>query len=237
MSDSLAVLLLTTGSIGFFHTIMGPDHYLPFIAMSRSGQWSPTKTIWVTILCGLGHVFSSVLLAFIAIIFGLSVLNLELIETFRAIVAGWLLIVFGLVYMIWGIKGVLKNKLHDHSHFHIDGKQHQHEHAHTGNHSHVHEEVEKKNITPWILFLIFILGPCEPLIPLIMYPALNNDIPGVIMVTFTFTLITLGTMLGIIVISFYGINLVPYKKLERYTHAIAGLTIFLCGLGLQFLGL
>jgi hypothetical protein len=52
MSDSLTILLLTTGSLGFFHTIMGPDHYLPFIVMSRSGKWSNKKTIWVTILCG-----------------------------------------------------------------------------------------------------------------------------------------------------------------------------------------
>ena len=237
MSDSLAILLLTTGSIGFFHTIMGPDHYLPFIVMSRSGRWSSSKTIWVTILCGFGHVLSSVLLAIIAVAFGLSVLNLELIESFRGIVVGWALIAFGLVYMIWGLKKSLKNKVHEHPHLHIDGRQHKHEHAHTGNHSHLHEETEKKNMTPWILFLIFILGPCEPLIPLLMYPALNNDISGVIMVTVIFTLITLATMLGIVVISFYGINLLPYKRLERYTHAIAGLTIFLCGLGIQFLGL
>lgn len=237
MSDSLAILLLTTGSIGFFHTIMGPDHYLPFIVMSRSGHWSFQKTIWVTILCGFGHVLSSVVLAIIAIAIGLSVLNLELIESFRGMIAGWALIAFGLLYMIWGIKRSFKNKIHEHPHLHVDGKQHQHEHAHTGNHSHLHEKTEKKNITPWILFLIFILGPCEPLIPLLMYPALNNDLPGVIMVTVVFSLVTLVTMLGIIVISFYGINLLPYKRLEQYTHAIAGLTIFLCGLGIQFLGL
>ena len=62
MESTLFLLLVSAASIGFFHTIMGPDHYFPFIVMSRSGQWSSTKTIWVTILCGFGHVLSSVLL-------------------------------------------------------------------------------------------------------------------------------------------------------------------------------
>jgi sulfite exporter TauE/SafE len=237
MSESLVVLLLTTGSIGFLHTIMGPDHYLPFIVMSRSGKWSYKKTIWITILCGFGHVLSSVALAMIVIVLGLTVLNLELIESVRGSIAGWALITFGLVYMVWGIKRSFKNKVHVHRHLHTDGKLHEHKHAHTANHSHLHEETGKINITPWILFLIFILGPCEPLIPLLMYPALNNNISGVILVTAIFTMVTLVTMLGIVLISFYGIDLLPYKRLERYTHAIAGLTLFLCGFGIQFLGL
>jgi len=237
MFDSLTVLFLTTGSIGFFHTIMGPDHYLPFIVMSRSGQWSKKKTIWVTILCGFGHVISSVVLAVIVIVFGHTVMNLELIESIRGTVTGWAFISFGLVYMIWGIKQSVKNKAHVHTHVHIDGKIHEHEHVHTKNHSHIHEQERQKNVTPWILFLIFILGPCEPVIPLIIYPALKDNIPGVIIVISIFTLVTLVTMVGIILFSFFGLNLLPYKRLERYTHAIAGLTILLCGFAIQFLGL
>jgi len=237
MPESLTVLLLTTGSIGFFHTVMGPDHYLPLIVMSRSGQWSPKKTVMITLLCGMGHVLSSIVLAVIGIALGMTAMNLELIESVRGMVAGWALITFGLVYMIWGIKSAQKNKVHEHPHIHIDGKLHKHLHTHTGNHSHLHEETTKNNITPWILFLIFVLGPCEPLIPLLMYPALNNDISGVILVSAIFTLLTLVTMLGIIIMSIYGIDLLPYKRLGKYTHAVAGLTIFLCGLTIQFLGL
>jgi sulfite exporter TauE/SafE len=237
MSDNLAVLLLTTGSIGFFHTIMGPDHYLPFFVMSRSGRWSYKKTIWVTLLCGFGHVLSSVALAAIGIALGLTVMNLDLIESVRGTIAGWALIGFGLVYMIWGIKKSIKNKTHVHDHLHINGKLHKHKHVHTSNHNHLHEKTGKKTITLWILFLIFVLGPCEPLIPLLMYPALNNDMSGFFLVTLIFTLVTLVTMFGIIIISFYGVNLLPYKRIERYTHAIAGLSIFLCGFAMKFLGL
>ena len=92
-------------------------------------------------------------------------------------------------------------------------------------------------ISPWILFLIFILGPCEPLIPLIMYPALNHDIFGTVMVSIVFTLITIVTMLGIVLVSIYGIKIAPVSSFNRYTHAIAGTTVFLCGIAIQFLGL
>ena len=34
MDGQLNVLIITAASIGFFHTLFGPDHYLPFIMMS-----------------------------------------------------------------------------------------------------------------------------------------------------------------------------------------------------------
>jgi len=33
MSNELMILLVTAASIGFFHTLLGPDHYLPFIVI------------------------------------------------------------------------------------------------------------------------------------------------------------------------------------------------------------
>ncbi|MCH7764784.1 MAG: hypothetical protein IIB95_13800 [Candidatus Marinimicrobia bacterium] len=49
------ILLLTAASIGFVHTIIGPDHYLPFIMISRARSWSFQKTIFITLLCGMGR--------------------------------------------------------------------------------------------------------------------------------------------------------------------------------------
>ena len=39
MNDSIALLSVTAISIGFFHTILGPDHYLPFIVLSEA-KWT-----------------------------------------------------------------------------------------------------------------------------------------------------------------------------------------------------
>jgi hypothetical protein len=44
-------------------------------------------------------------------------------------------------------------------------------------------------------------------------------------------------MLGMVVISLWGINRLALKNMERITHALAGGSICLCGLAIQFLGL
>lgn len=237
MSNELWVLILAAASIGFFHTLFGPDHYLPFIVMSKSGQWSLRKTSLITFLCGLGHVLSSVLLGFVGVVFGIAVTKLEILESFRGNLAAWLLIAFGLVYFIWGARRAWRNKAHHHLHSHKNGDDHEHSHSHHTGHVHAHVEKGKKSMTPWVLFTIFIFGPCEPLIPLLMYPAAKGGFWNIIIVTGVFAAVTIGTMMSVVLISAFGINFVPVLKLERYTHALAGATIFLCGMSIQFLGL
>jgi len=236
VSAEIQLLAITAASIGFFHTLFGPDHYLPFIVMAKARKWSMVKTTWVTIACGVGHVGSSVLLGLIGIAFGIGINRLTGIESVRGTIAGWLFIAFGLVYFIWGIRKAYRNRPHKHIHVHDDGSYHSHQHVHQNRHVHVHEE-KKKQLTPWVLFIIFILGPCEPLIPLLMYPAARNSTSGLILITLIFGLVTLVTMLSVVLVSTFGINFLPLGKLERYTHAIAGAIILLSGIGIQFLGL
>lgn len=237
MPEDLMILIAAAASIAFFHTVFGPDHYLPFIMMAGSGKWSIRKTAVVTFFCGLGHVISSVILGFLGIMLGVAVSQLEAVESVRGDIAVWALIAFGLVYFVWGIRRALRNKPHTHIHSHIDGDEHVHTHTHMEHHSHVHKPGSKKKMTPWVLFVIFVLGPCEPLIPLLMYPAAKNSIPAVILVSGIFGAVTITTMLGIVLISCFGFHYVPSARLERYTHAIAGATISLCGLSILMFGL
>jgi sulfite exporter TauE/SafE len=233
INNEITILAVTAASIGFFHTLMGPDHYLPFIFMAKARKWSLIKTTWITSVCGLGHVGSSVLLGSLGIALGIGVNKLELIEGFRGNIAAWLFIFFGLGYMIWGLWRAIKNKPHIHFHTHKDGSIHKHEHSHQQDHDHIH----KKNITPWILFTIFVFGPCEPLIPILMYPAAQSSTEGVVIISLIFSVVTVFTMLVVVLLSSFGINLLPFGKLERYTHALAGGIIFISGVGIVFLGL
>jgi nickel/cobalt transporter (NicO) family protein len=242
MSDALVLLMITAASVGFFHTLTGPDHYVPFIVMAKARKWSALKTIWITIVCGIGHVGSSIIIGLIGIAAGIAVSKIKFVEGFRGNVAAWLFIAFGLVYFIWGLWKAYKNKPHKHFHLHGDSEvylhKHSHEHAQTGEkHAHKHTADSKTNLTPWILFTVFVFGPCEPLIPLVMYPAAKESISGMLMVTATFSFFTIVTMLSIVLISLFGINFIPMHTMERYMHAIAGGTILLCGLAIEFLGL
>ena len=96
---------------------------------------------------------------------------------------------------------------------------------------------DKINLTPWILFTIFIFGPCEPLIPLVMYPAAKHNYGQLTLVTIIFSAVTIITMMTLVLITSFGIKLLPMKAMEKYSHALAGGTILLCGLGMLFLGL
>lgn len=236
MNDSIVLLSVTAISLGFVHTILGPDHYLPFILLSQAKKWTIRKTMIITFLCGLGHVLSSVVLGLVGIAVGISVTKLVSVESFRGNIAAWLFIAFGLVYMIISIRNLIRKKKHTHSHFHIDGEKHDHEHDHYNEHTHIHQEDPVKT-TPWILFLIFVFGPCEPLIPILMYPAAENNISGAVLVSILFSVVTIGTMMSVVLAFKLGLSKINLKPVEKYSHLIAGAMIFFSGLAIQFLGL
>jgi sulfite exporter TauE/SafE len=236
MNSSIALLSVTAISIGFVHTILGPDHYLPFIVLSQAKKWSLRKTMIITFFCGIGHVLSSVILGLIGIAVGVSVSKLVAVESFRGNVAAWLFIAFGLVYMIISIRNLIRKRKHSHPHFHYNKGEHLHEHDHHYEHTHIHEE-EVFKTTPWVIFLIFVFGPCEPLIPLVMYPAASHNFQGAVIVSILFSIVTITTMMSIVLAFNLGLNKINLKPVEKYSHLIAGAMIFFSGLAIQFLGL
>jgi nickel/cobalt transporter (NicO) family protein len=236
MSNEIAVLAGTAAALGLVHTVIGPDHYVPFIALSKSRGWGAGKTALITFLCGLGHIFSSIILGFAGIALGAAVFSLEAIESYRGEIAVWFLIIFGFTYGVWGLHRALRSKKHEHAHAHGNGELHTHTHSHVMDHSHLHAG-KNKSVTPWVLFIIFIFGPCEPLIPLVMYPAAEHNMGAVAMVAGIFGAVTVATMLGMVLGAYYGLSKLSVPGLAKYGHALAGGAILLCGISVKFLGL
>lgn len=230
---NLMPFLFLALSIGFVHTLLGPDHYLPFIALSKARRWSLQKTILITLGCGLGHVLSSVILGFLGLGFGWAVGELVSIEDQRGTMAGWLLLSFGLLYMLWGVRKGILGQTHTHV---IDGKIVSHSHDEGPHESNESEHVDKHRVTPWMLFLIFVFGPCEPLIPILMYPAVQKDVWTLLGVVIAFAVSTLLTMVGVVWLAYRGLNFVKLGWLERWTHAFAGGAISMVAAGMVFLG-
>ncbi len=244
--DTLTALCVTAAVIGTMHTLLGPDHYVPFIAMSRVREWPLPKTIAITMMCGLGHVIGSIALGSLGIAVGLAVGGMEAVEAIRGSIAGWLLLGFGLCYLAWGVRRAYKPRPHAHWHEHEDGTVHRHEHQHDADHSlprfdaprhrhtHAHDSpASEKSITPWVLFAIFAFGPCEPLIPLLMYPAAELSWFGVATVTAVFALATIGTMTTIVVLTVVGLARVSVPWLTRWSHATAGAALAACGIAIK----
>jgi hypothetical protein len=237
VAETGSILVATAFSVGCLHTLLGPDHYVPFAAMARCDGWSARKTLWVTAMCGLGHVLGSVLIGSIGLLVGAALLRLELLESFRGEGAAWLLIGFGLAYLTWGLVHASRGRSHAHLHRHADGTVHCHEHAHDLGHRHVQPGVAdaasdpspRQSLTPWFLFLIFVFGPCESLIPLLMYPAAESDLLAIVLVVSAFAVATVGTMLAAVLVLVFGLRLIRVPDLHRFGHALSGLAILVCG--------
>ena len=139
----------SAASVGFIHTILGPDHYLPLVAMARTNGWSGPKTATYTAFCGFSHVLGTILIGSLVFLLGLAFFNIETVQSIRGDFAGCFLLLFGAIYFAWGVRWVIRKKrLKEDS-----------------------EKVESQpstfsRCTPFALFIFFILGPCEPLIPI-----------------------------------------------------------------------
>jgi len=238
MSPEVLVLCGTAATIAFVHTLLGPDHYLPFVAMAKSRGWSLARTVHMTLICGSGHIVGSVVLGFAGLYFAIQLDSLEWIEGLRGDLAAWALVSFGLVYLVWGLRRAWRNKPHSHWHSHGDVR-HCHSHDHHHEHAHAHTEVEggQRSLAGWAIFIVFVLGPCEPLIPILMFPAARESVAGVFAVTCVFAVVTVATMLLAVVASHWGLSRVRLPSMERFSEAIAGGTIAMCGLGIAVLGL
>ena len=237
MTQELSILVATAAMIGVLHTVIGPDHYVPFVAMAGARRWSLRRTLGITTVCGVGHVLGSMILGTLGIALGWAVGGLEWLEGIRGGVAAWLLLGFGLAYTAWGLRQAIRNRPHTHLHSHADGTVHDHTHRHREAHAHVHEakasQRRLRSATPWVLFVIFVFGPCEALIPILMVPAAAGSWWSVGLVVLVFGVVTVTTMLLAVTVGYLGISRLSLGRLERYSHALAGLTLVACGLGLQ----
>lgn len=255
-------LLLAAAGIAIVHTALGPDHYLPFVMIGRARKWTMARTLVITALCGIGHVGSSLLLGGLGILAGMAIAGVEGLEQLRGSAAGWALVAVGCAYGLWGLRQASRHRhgleVHRHgAHVHLheggDGQHahqlHAHAHDHGPAHHHgPHQEVAPaataeapapsgKSVTFWALFLVFVLGPCEPLIPLFVVPASEGRWSLAITVGVVFAVTTIGTMLAITGAMYAGVSKLPLGALERWSHALAGGVIASSGLGMLFLGL
>ena len=232
MDATLQVLLSTAVGIGFIHTVVGVDHSLPFVVLGRARAWTLRKTLSITALCGVGHVLSSVVIGGLGLSLGVAVGKLEWLEASRGDIASWVLIIFGTLYAAWSV--ARRRRVHRHTHRHADGVVH----AHTdGLVTHNHAQMPPVSMTLWGLFIVFVLGPCEPLIPLLMVPALSMDGWAVALVVSAFGVTTIGTMLVVVAIGHAGLRMPVFRRLEPHANTLAGVLIAGSGFAIRMLGI
>lgn len=215
MTDPLLILLLSAVTIGAVHTAVGIDHTLPFVVLARARQWTLSKTLLITLACGLGHVLSSVLIAAVGLGLGVAGSRLLAIEETRGVWAAWCLVGFGLAQAGVGLWKLYSRDQKDRG-------------------------LRDSHLLPG-LFLVFVLGPCEALLPLLTASGISLAASDALLVTLSFSVATLGAMLTLVTLGYVGTSFALLRErlssFERHAHVLAGLTLSASGLSVQFLGI
>ena len=119
-------------------------------------------------------------------------------------------------------------------HTHADGTVHSHSHDYHG--EHVHSHGAGLGLTTLALFVIFVLGLCEPLIPLMVVPAITRAWTLLAAVITIFSILTISTMVGAVIVGYRGLGLVTIRRLECHADVLAGLVIAASGAAVLVLG-
>jgi nickel/cobalt exporter len=218
MNGWLMALMFAAAGVGSLHSL-APDHWVPFAALSRARRWSAAHTARLTILCGLGHVSVSAILGLAALFVGLQAVHA--LGSRLEVNAIYLLIGFGIVYTIWGLRRSFARDplqvMHHHDHHHPHGEN-EHDHG----------------LTEWSLFLLFSADPCVAVIPMIMAASVGGWI-AVAAVVVAYEIATIVTMTALVVAARASANSVHFGWFDRYGDAAAGALIVTVGTVLSIL--
>lgn len=248
MNPELVVLVGTAATLGVTHTALGLDHTLPFILLGRARAWSLSKTLLVTSACGVAHVTSSVVVGLLGATLGVALSSLAWFEATRGYWVAWALVAFGVWYALWAIVNLRHGSPHRHVHVGGDGRVHRHfhVHGHVQSHNAPHSTLTtahsggalawRRNSWAASLFIVFLLGPCEALLPLMTAPSLDANVAASLLVACVFGVATLLTMLSLVSAGWFGLNGTRLSRLEPHLNWISGLAIASSGLAILFLG-
>jgi len=198
-------LLLFPLTVGCIHALLGPDHYVPLIALGQTHHWSKQRLFRMTVSCAVIHTLSSAVIGFIGIA-GYRVLfdQAQAVDRLRGDLVAWSFMAIGLVYVVLG----LKKKFHR----------------------------RKACFPDSVLFALFALGPCEPLVPLVMHPSAMETPVHLMLVVGTFTVATTFTMLAVVWAGCFGLRIFKGQVFKDYAYSLTGTAMVLCGAGVKFLG-
>jgi len=203
-----ASLILAAITVGSLHSL-APDHWLPIAAVARARDWSRGRAARVAFLCGFGHVTVSVMLGLLALLFGEQVLRS--VGERMVSLAGLLLIGFGVVYALWGMRSAMAHRFHGHHHHHYD---------------HVHDP---SNASTWSLFLIYCADPCIAVVPILFAAAPLSTVEQISIVV-AYEVATVSAMVVLVALAHSWARRFKGQWIERYGDSTAGALIVATGI-------
>lgn len=196
------MVTLLTGSLvlSILHGII-PNHWLPVLAIGRKEQWSIAETSRVTLIAGLAHAASTVLIGLMLAFIGASLSTA--VENFTSYIAPGLLVILGAFYIYQHSR---------HHHFHMHG----------------HPEQVSKNKLIVSLASAMFFSPCFE-IEAYFLVAGTMGWWTVLLLAVLYTIVTVGGMVIWVRFAYRGLHLMNWHSLEHNAGIITGAILVLTG--------
>lgn len=205
-------LFIGSLTLSILHALI-PSHWLPFIAIGKTENWSKIETLKVTAVSGFAHVLSTILIGIIIGLIGYEISNLA--ETLTHLLAPLILFLVGIIYIILYLR-----------------------HAHT--HRHLEEDmnkIESKTKSAIILTLItaMFFSPCIELQAYYFNAGLYGW-QGILLVSLVYLVITISGMVILVYIGQAGINRLntKLKFLDKRENLITGIIFIVLAVFVYF---
>lgn len=195
-------LFISVLAISILHAIL-PNHWLPFVALSKQLEWDSRKTTGITMLAAFAHSLSTVIIGILLALGGMT-LN-GLLPYFKYVAAG-ILISLGVLF-VW--------RHQHHLHFHLKEL-----------------KVTKKtslSVVIGSLLLAMFLSPCLEVGALFLVAGTS----GISLTLIIAGIYTLTSVLGITLftwLALHGLKKMDWHKLEHNSGLVSGIILILTGL-------
>jgi ABC-type nickel/cobalt efflux system permease component RcnA len=218
-------LVLTTVLTAVVHTLI-PDHWLPFVLVARAEGWNLRRTVTMTASSALLHVTVSIALAMAVVLAGRSAeMAVTGLGDRLSALSGWMLVLFGLVYMGWFLmRG---------GHAHTFGI-HPHHDAHDEAPPHASAS-RLKALSGHALAFVVGFNPCILVIPCV-YGAAQLSPLVLVAVSAAFAASTILSMVIVTLLGLHGTSRLTSPFLTRYGEAFSGALIALTGTAVLLAG-
>jgi nickel/cobalt exporter len=184
-----------------------PNHWLPVLAIGKKEKWGLPETTRVTVIAGLSHAASTVLIGALLAFIGARLATV--VENFTAFIAPGLLVTLGIFYIYQHMR---------HRHFHLHG----------------HPEQVSKNKIVFSLASAMFLSPCFE-IEAYFLVAGTEGLWLVALLAVLYTVVTVTGMVIWVRLAYHGLLKMNWHSLEHNAGIITGVTLVLSGILTFFL--
>lgn len=195
---------IITGSliISLLHALI-PNHWLPVLAIGKKEGWTLGETSRITLISGLSHVISTVIIGLLLGLIGEELA--EHLDDFTHVIAPSILILIGLYFI---------RQHYKHHHFHVE-----------------EEKLEKKSKSSIIIALVIamFLSPCMEIEAYFLLAGTKGWYM-MALIAIMYSVITIAGMLIWVRIVYKGLLKLNWHKWEHNAGIITGLTLVATGI-------